>query len=260
VKIYRKTLCLAALTSLLSLPVFAQDPLKVAPQAYKLQFENEWVKVVRVHYAPREKVVAHDHTPTASAYVYLNDSGPVIFKHIDASYGAITRQPTKAGGVRVYRGIQETHEVENNSDLPSDFLRVEFKTEVTNENSLRGKFFREEYPAGENFHKVQFENDQIRITRLVCAVGKKLDVSANANQPTLLVALSAGNFKASRSKGKSGKLTLDLGQTEWVAVNQQEQLENTGKTPVELLRFDFKSKPLSKEELEKKKKHEHPKN
>jgi hypothetical protein len=246
--------------SLLAMAVFAQDPLKVAPQAYKLQFENEWVKVVRVHYAPREKVVAHDHTPTASAYVYLNDSGPVIFKHIDTSYGAVTRQPTKAGGVRVYRGIAETHEVENTSDLPSDFLRVEFKTEVKNENSLRGKFFREEYPAGENFQKMQFENEQIRITRLVCAAGKKLDVSANASEPTLLVALSAGTLKASRSKGKSGKLNLAMGQTEWVALNQQEVLENTGKEPVELLRFDFKTRPLSKEELDKKKKHEHPKN
>ena len=34
---------------------FAQDPLKVAPQAYKLEFENEWVKVMRVHYDPHEK-------------------------------------------------------------------------------------------------------------------------------------------------------------------------------------------------------------
>jgi hypothetical protein len=259
VKTYIKTFCLSVLVGFLTIPIFAQDPLKVAPQAYKLQFENEWVKVVRVHYAPREKVIAHDHTLTSSAYVYLNDSGPVVFKHIDG-FGAITRQPTKAGGFRVFRSFPETHEVENLSDLPSDFLRVEFKTEPKDENTLRGKYFREEYPAGENFKKVQFENGHIRITRLVCAAGKKIDVSASANEPTLLVALSVANLKASRSKGKNGKLTLGLGQTEWVALNQQEQLENTGKTPVELLRFDFKTKPLSQEELDKKKKHEHPKN
>ncbi len=255
-----KIFCLTAILGLLTIPVFAQDPLKVAPQAYQLHFENDWVKVVRVLYAPHEKIAVHDHTPTATAYVYLNDSGPVIFKHKDTTYGPVTRQPTKAGGFRLYRGIQEVHEVENTSDLPSEFLRVEFKTEVKNENSLRGKFFREEYPAGKNFQKVQFENDQIRITRLVCAAGKTIDVSANASEPTLLVALSTATFKASRSNGKNGKLTLGLGQTEWLAINQQEQLENLDKTPVELLRFDFKTKPLSKEELEKKKKHEHPKN
>jgi hypothetical protein len=255
-----KIFCLAAVLCLLTIQGVAQDPLKVAPQAYQLQFENDWVKVVRVRYAPHEKIAVHDHTPTATAYVYLNDSGPVIFKHKDTTYGPVTRQPTKAGGFRLYRGIQEVHEVENTSDLPSEFLRVEFKTEVKNENSLRGKFFREDYPAGENFQKVQFENDQIRITRLVCAAGKKIDVSAKPNEPTLLVTLSEANFKASRSSGKNGKLTLALGQTEWVTLNQQEHLENLGKAPVEMLRFDFKTKPLSKEELEKKKKHEHPKN
>jgi hypothetical protein len=254
-----KIFCLAAILGLLAIPGFAQDPLKVAPQAYQLQFENDWVKVVRVRYAPHEKIAVHDHTPTATAYVYLNDSGPVIFKHRDTTYGPVTRQPTKAGGFRLYRGIQEVHEVENTSDLPSEFLRVEFKTEVKNENSLRGKFFREDYRAGENFKKVQFENDQIRITRLVCAPGKKLDVYTKANEPTLLVALTEANFKATRSNGKNENLTLGLGQTEWVAINQQE-LENAGKAPAELLRFDFKTRPLSKEELEKKKKHEHPKN
>src|ERR1044072_6326038 len=103
-------ICLLAFSSL------AQDPFKIAPQAYKLQFENEWVKVTRVHYAPHEKIAAHQHTLTASAYVYLNDSGPVVFNHIDASYGAVTRPPTKAGGVRLFRAVQELHEVENQSD------------------------------------------------------------------------------------------------------------------------------------------------
>src|SRR6267142_2803381 len=50
------------------------DPVKVLPQAYKLQFENDWVKVTRVHYAPHEKLPPHQHTQSASAYVYLNDS------------------------------------------------------------------------------------------------------------------------------------------------------------------------------------------
>ena len=247
-------ICLLAVTAL------AQDPFKVAPQAYKLQFENEWVKVTRVRYAPREKVPAHEHTPTASAYVYLNDGGPVVFNHIDKSYGAVTRPATKAGSFRVYRGLQELHEVENKSDLPSEFLRVEFKTDPVDEKTLKGKFHREEYPAGENFQKVQFENEQIRITRLVCAVGKKLDTSTSASEPSLFIALSPADFKMSGGKSKAKKIKLGLGQERWVALNQQEQLENTGSTPAELLRFDFKTRLLTKEELEKNKKHEHPKN
>src|SRR5215475_1442309 len=184
-----------ALLSMFALPALAQDPVKVAPQAYKLDFENDWVKVLRVHYAAKEKIPEHDHPATAAAFVYLNDSGPVIFKHIGLSYGAITRPATKARGFRLWFAVKETHEVENTGDAPSDFVRIEFKTEPTNARSLRGKFAPEEYPRGENFQKVQFENEQLRATRLAVAPLKKLSLSTAPNEPALLVALTPASFK-----------------------------------------------------------------
>jgi hypothetical protein len=230
---------------------FAQDPFKVAPQAYQLEFENEWVKVARVHYAPHQKIPVHDHTKAPAAYVYLNDSGPVVFKHIGLDYGAITRPATKAGSFRLYRAVKEVHEVENTSDLPSDFLRVELKTRAINESSLRGKFFREDYTAGENYKKVQFENEQIRITRLVCAPGKKLEVAANSTEPALLIALSQAHVTAMDAKARSSRLSLSPGKTLWVAAAQQRVLENGGDTHIELLRFDFKTGPAGSDASEK---------
>ncbi len=250
---------IAVIIGVLVVNAFAQDPLMTLPKAYKLQFENEWVKVVRVHYAPHEKLPAHEHTPMASAYVYLTDGGPVVFNHVDKDYGAVTRPATKAGSFRVYRGIQEHHTVENKSDLASDFLRVEFKTDPVDEKTLRGKFFREEYPANENFQKVQFENEQIRITRLICAPGKRLDIDTSTVQPALVIALSPAQLKVSQSKGSPKKVKLDLGQSRWIDGNQQWKFTNTSDVVVELLKFDFKTSPLSKEAVEQKKKHEHPK-
>lgn len=249
-----------ALLCLFATSAIAQDPLKALPQAYKLLFENDWVKVTRVHYAPKEKLPAHQHTQTGSAYVYLNDSGPVVFKHIGLEYGAVTRPATKAGSFRLYKGLKEIHEVENLSDLPSDFLRVEFKTEPVNDKKLYGRFFREDYPTGENFQKVQFENEQVRITRLVCAAGKRLDLSTSATEPALLIALSPSKFKVHESKDKRATLKLEMGQHAWIEAGQQKGFENTGAAPAEMLRFDFKTKPLSKDILEKDKKHEHSKN
>ena len=244
------TLCLLATHAL------AQDPLTILPQAYKLQFENDWVKVTRVHYAPHEKLPPHQHTQTASAYVYLNDGGPVVFKHLDLPYGAVTRPATKAGSFRLYQGLKEIHEVENLSDLPSDFLRVEFKTQPVNEKTLRGRFYREASPPGENFQKVQFENEQIRITRLVCAQGKSLRLSRNPTEPILLVALTPSSLVMSE-RSKSIELSLDTGQILWIATGQEERLLTGGPQPVELLRFDFKTKTLSKEMLEGDHKHQH---
>jgi hypothetical protein len=194
---------------------FAQDPLKVAPQAYKLEFENDWVKVVRVHYGPREKITAHDHTERAAAYVYLNDGGPVIFKHIGLDYGPITGPATKAGSFRIYKAIKEVHEVENTSDLPSDFLRVEFKTRMVDEKTLRGRFHRETWPDGENYQKVQFKDEQVRITRLVSAPGKRLDISVSTAGPALLVSFSTARLSVVGQKGKASRLNLESGKTGW---------------------------------------------
>jgi hypothetical protein len=151
------------------------------------------------------------------------------------------------------------HEVENLSDLPSEFLRVEFKTEPINDKSLRGRFYREAYPAGENFQKVQFENEQVRITRLVCAQGKAIEISASATEPALLVALTPAGLGSSQRK-----LFLWISHTDqilWISPDQKKILSNGNLTnePVELLRFDFKTKPLSKEMLEQDKQHEHQK-
>lgn len=253
----RRLLRLTAVVCLLMPSALAQDPLKVLPQAYQLEFENAWVKVTRVHYGPHEKIPVHDHTLMAAAYVYLNDSGPVIFKHIGLPYGAVTRPATKAGSFRLYQGVKETHEVENPNDAPSDFLRVEFKTEPLGEKNLRGRFHREDYPAGENYRKVQFENEQIRITRLVCAPHQKLEVSANSTEPVLLVALTPGHFRAFDQAGGTTGLHLPLGKTTWLSVGQRGQLENLNEVPAELLRFEFKTKPIA-DPSPKTNPHDHP--
>ncbi len=48
------------------------DPNKVDPKHYKLEFENEQVRVTRVRYGPKEKGPLHEHT-TDRVVVYLTD-------------------------------------------------------------------------------------------------------------------------------------------------------------------------------------------
>ncbi len=60
------TLCIAG-----SVPAFAQDPVKVDPKHYKVEFENDQVRVLRITYGPGEKSVMHEH-PNAVA-VFLTD-------------------------------------------------------------------------------------------------------------------------------------------------------------------------------------------
>lgn len=237
----KRGIVLLAISVILSLTAFSQDPTKVSPKAYKLEFENEWVKVTRVHYGPHETIPVHNHTETGAAYIYLNDSGPVFFKHIGLSYGAIKRPETKEGSFRLYKAVTEVHEVENSNDTPSDFLRVEFKTATDSAKPLRGKFYREVYSAGENFQKIQFENEQLSVTRFACA--KACQVSA-AGAPALLVALTPSHLKS----GKSGALVP--GKTKWIPLGKKESIENIGQGHAEFLQFELKTKPTAQKEGE----------
>jgi quercetin dioxygenase-like cupin family protein len=69
----------AAAISLGTAPaVFAQDPTQTFPDAYQVAFENDFVKVVRVHYEAGAKFAEHTHPAGTTAYVYLNDSEGVV--------------------------------------------------------------------------------------------------------------------------------------------------------------------------------------
>jgi hypothetical protein len=227
-----------ALTLALSITgLAAQDPVTVLPDSYSNQFENEWVRVVRVHYAPHAKLPAHAHNALPAAYVYLSDGGPVLFKHVGTSYGAATRPATKAGSFRVFRGIDEIHEVENTSELPSDFLRVEFKTDPKDVRTLKGRFFRPSAADDQNLEHVQFENDQVRITHVICAPGRSIRLAA-ASAPALLIA-----FQAAQLREQDADVTVQTGQERWVPAESTVTYENIGSRSSEFLRFDFKTTP-----------------
>ena len=56
-----RILVLLVSLSVLVPATLAQDPAKVDPKHYRVEFENEHVRVVRINYGPHEKSVMHYH-------------------------------------------------------------------------------------------------------------------------------------------------------------------------------------------------------
>ncbi len=198
--------------------ISAQDPTQTLPDAYKVQFENDYARVVRVHYAAGAKLAEHTHAAGTTVYVYLNDSDGVVFRHSGRSNRAVTRPAVKAGGVRVATGPEEHHTAENPASTPSDFLRILVKTANAGSRNMR-RLTRGEYPAGENVTDEQFENPQLRVTRLIVVPGKPMTLAARPS-PSLLI-------------------TLPSGETRWVDGDTPVTLT----APAELLRLDFLTGP-----------------
>jgi quercetin dioxygenase-like cupin family protein len=101
-------------------PAIAQDAVKVDPKHYKVEFENEEVRVLRITYGPREKSVMHSHP--ANVAVFLTD-GQGRFTLPD---GKTQDLPFKAGSTQWDAGGK--HLPENTSDKPFELVVVEMKS------------------------------------------------------------------------------------------------------------------------------------
>lgn len=103
-----------------SIQLPALDPVKVAPETYKILFENPQVRVLRARAGARQKLPLHEHTPNR-VVVFLTDM------RVLASEDG--RQPAevnaKAGEVR-WAGAAR-HMEENLADKPFEVVVVELR-------------------------------------------------------------------------------------------------------------------------------------
>lgn len=172
--------------------ISAQDPTTTLPGAYKLQLENDHVRVVRVHYDAGVKLAEHTHAAGTTVYVYLNDSDGVVFRHSGRSNRAVTRPAVRTGGVRVSTGGEEHHTAENPASTPSDFLRIWLKTDGAGERTMR-RLERARHPAGTNTVEEQFANKQLRLVRV--GLGAAAPYTFTPAEPALLIELPSGNTR-----------------------------------------------------------------
>jgi quercetin dioxygenase-like cupin family protein len=115
----RRVLLLAGAVCLATFSATAQDPVKVAPKHYKAEFENEQVRVLRVHLGPKESIPMHEHPP--AVLTFLTDG---YFKSTLAD-GKTTEGTALAGSVRYRPSIK--HAVENLNDKDFELIEVELK-------------------------------------------------------------------------------------------------------------------------------------
>lgn len=118
-------LCLAANVAA------AQDPTKVEPKHYKLQFENERVQVVSVHYGPHEKSEMHEHPGGVSVSV---TGGHLRFTDQN---GKVTEVYAKAGEARWFPPFK--HKVENLGDEAYNGVYIGIKTKLAANGSHSGQ-------------------------------------------------------------------------------------------------------------------------
>ncbi len=97
----------------------ADDPVKVDPMHYTVEFENDHVRVIRIKYKPSEKSVMHSHPESVA--IFLTDA------HAKFTYpnGKSEDIKAKAGSVQHMEAF--THLPENTSKKSFEVIQVELK-------------------------------------------------------------------------------------------------------------------------------------
>ena len=218
---------------LLALPVMAQDPVKVDPKHYKLEFENDHVRVLRITYGPHEKSVMHEHP--ASVAVDLTD-GYVKFTHPD---GKAEENRWKADQAVWEPGVK--HLPENLAEEPFEAILVELKSSPrttvpaidATEDSVK---------VAANQCKVEFENDHVRVLRW--KIGPHEETPMHAHPPSVVVLLTDTQSRFALGDGTTREGQGKAGQAIW-ADAEKHASENLRDEATELIQIELKGTPAA---------------
>lgn len=226
----RSFTCLCALASLFACNAMAQDPVKVDPKHYKVEFQNAKVRILRIHYAPGEKSVLHSH-PNAVA-VFLAD----MHSKFNLPDGKSEDRQAKAG--QPLWTPAETHLPEDVSNNGVDLVLVE----------LKGKPPAADTPLTEasdpvkvdsQHYTLEFENPQVRVLRIRYGPHEK---SVMHDHPdSVAVLLGDQSTKFTFPDGKSRVEQGKAGQSTWEAA-ETHLPENQSDKPFELILVELKGK------------------
>jgi quercetin dioxygenase-like cupin family protein len=92
------------------------------PEHYRLEFENEYVRVIRCRLPGHDKVKMHNH-PFGSVVMYVTDQN----LHQTLEDGTTQEAHNKAGHVVWGNGSQARHMGENLTDRLYEYIRVDIK-------------------------------------------------------------------------------------------------------------------------------------
>jgi hypothetical protein len=92
------------------------------PEHYHLEFENEYVRVIRCRIPGRDKVKMHNH-PFGSVIIFMTDQN----LHQTLENGTTEEAHNRAGHILWGNGSQARHMGENITDQLYEYVRVDIK-------------------------------------------------------------------------------------------------------------------------------------
>ncbi len=174
-------------------PMPIQEPSAASGYSVKIEFENEQIRVLRVHYEPHAKSPMHSHT--GRVVVALTGT------HTRATTldGASNDATRRAGDI--YWGDSVTHQGENLLDAPIEVIEIEVKRATSPSIPVAAKTIdaaklKEPVPVEqEPHHHIVFQNQYVRVLDVLFPPGEPSLFHSHSND-NVSVALRGDKTKS----------------------------------------------------------------
>ena len=204
------------------------DPVVVDGEHYKLEFENDSLRVLRENLAGGEGGAMHSHRARVS--VYLKDAEVKLTPR-----GGETTTATLVAGTTAW-GEPTTHVGLPQSDIENLSIELqELGGDVIDRSEVDATLVVAEH------HVIELENDRVRVVRMTYPAGETSPV--HDHPPGFAVFLTDADMKNIPEEGEPVDIKFEAGATIWGSGGPPHATENVGDTDVVVIRVEMKKKP-----------------
>lgn len=178
-----------------------QDALVAAPQRYKLAFENQAVRVIRVEPDAAQATPMHTHPGFPMMQVTFTE----IHSITTNANGTTRESHREARTVRYSAGGPEmAHSTKRLSDAPSRSMRIESKLQA-DPSIVPGP------PLADSHFAVEQDNADFRVTRGKFAAVEKPRLKLSLTRPAVLIFFGKQKWRVRDEKGHKKNSTFEDG-------------------------------------------------
>jgi len=210
-------------------PETGPDPTAVDADHYKVEFENEQVRVVRITYGPGEQSVMHYHPENVA--VFLTGS-QVEFGMPDGS----SEEVSPEAGQHAFAAAGQ-HLPRNTGDEPLEVVLVELKSAGPQAGTPAGGEGPDPTVVDADHYKTEFENERVRVIRISYGPGEESVMHYHPDN--VAVFLTDHQVEFGMPDGSSAEVRAEAGTHEF-ALAGQHLPKNIGDEPMELVLVELK--------------------
>lgn len=202
------------------------DPTMVDPEHYKVDFENDAVRILRINYGPGEESVMHYHPDSVA--VYVTD----VEGQFTLPDGSVENASAPAGSV--FFGPAGAHRPRNLGDSEFEVVEVEYKAREASSQKPEGA---DPTVVDADHYAIEFENDAVRVLRIIYGPGEESVMHYHPDSVAIFVTDHIVEMEL--PDGSVQELSAAAGDALFVSAGQHLPT-NIAESPVEVVLIELK--------------------